>query len=68
LFVPSFVRLFVCSFVCLFFCLFVCLFDGIRFNDAVSNSEYVQLNDLMMTVDQGCTNFPKKILGTTLKL
>jgi len=37
------------------------LCGGIPFNDAVSNSDYLQLNDVMMTVDQGCTNFPKQI-------
>lgn len=41
-----------------FCCLFV-LCGGIPFNDVVSNSNCIQLNDVMMTVDQGCTNFPK---------
>jgi hypothetical protein len=34
-------------------CLFVCLCGGIPFNEAASNSDYIQLNDVMITVDQG---------------
>jgi len=48
-----------CLFVCLFVRSFVCLCASIHFNDAVSKSNCIQLNDVMMTVDQGCTNFPK---------